>query len=314
MNTLTGLSPIRSLRFFLPYPWLPPNVEADAEVADTEEVAPPPALDLQATHGHGGTRYMPAILSTFSTWLYSNAGLSPLGWGNGNLALPVTSRFPVPPAIQQDGPPSPLLPLQAWTTSPVNIGEEDLLLQVSSRLLQRRPNYPFHNYNNLQATHQRFNTTPIHLGSNSVLPCPVIGIDSPTRNQLQWQPAPSVSLAEIVISLSYQAMVALFVFHFQCTPDNKNSSTAKPPAGLLMAVEVAVVVGFAASLIGVLLREVCGKVAAAIRWVGSVMAALGFFLMMAMLFSTSISVGIGVLCGGASMMAFMLLIIKKKTY
>lgn len=102
------------------------------------------------------------------------------------------------------------------------------------------------------------------------------------------------------------------IFHFQNTPDDKKSSTAKLPTGLLIAAEVAVVVGFAASLIGIQVREVCWKVAAAIERVGSVASAVGFFLMMGMLFTTSISKGIGFLCVGASLVAFMLPIIKKK--
>lgn len=284
---------------------------------DMEEVPPlAPAIDVEGAAPHPsrlGTGFTSAIRSSLasasraSTRLFS-AARSALGQGHRNQALPIRCPRPGP-----SGPPSPLLPLQPEpTTSTANIGG-DLLLQVPAMVLQR-PYCQLHHHGNLQAARLRLHVAPAgHLGSNSLLLCHAIDIDIPTSGQIQKQPTPPVYLGETFLGLSYQAVVALLIFHFQGSSNSNNSSATKLPQPLLLVVaEVTVVVGFAASLIGVLLREVCREVAAVVERTGSVAAAVGFFLMVGMLFSTSISKWVGVLCGGASLVAFMLPIIKKK--
>lgn len=269
-----------------------PTAEAVEEVRppalNGDEAAQLPPSSVQVDEGLH-TWLVSAIMSTYASVASSRLSSkvrSALSRAHGNPALPITS-------MQQP----PVGPTSNASAS------EDSLLHVPSMVSQHREP---------QAVRLRLHVTPGHSGLNSTFLCHAISIDTPTGDQSRRRPASPVSLGETFINVSYQAIVALLIFHFQSTPGDKDSSTAKLPSVLLMAAEVAVVAGFAASLSGILLREVCWKVAAAIERVGSVLSAVGFFLMMGLLFSTSISKWIGVLCGGASLVVFVLPIINKK--
>ncbi|KAK3442856.1 hypothetical protein EUGRSUZ_B03102 [Eucalyptus grandis] len=81
---------------------------------------------------------------------------------------------------------------------------------------------------------------------------------------------------------------------------------------LLNFSEVTVVVGFAASLVGVLMRELLStEMAMVAEKAGSASAALGFFLMMSM-FLSKLSIGIGWVCGVVTFVAFILVFMKMR--
>ncbi|KAI3423451.1 uncharacterized protein J3R85_010944, partial [Psidium guajava] len=81
---------------------------------------------------------------------------------------------------------------------------------------------------------------------------------------------------------------------------------------LLNFSEVVVVVGFAASLVGVLMRELGStEIAMIAEKAGSASAALGFFVMMSM-FLSKLSIGIGWVCGVVSFAAFVLVFVKMR--
>ncbi|KAL3751462.1 hypothetical protein ACJRO7_012312 [Eucalyptus globulus] len=123
---------------------------------------------------------------------------------------------------------------------------------------------------------------------------------------------PPVNLGKVFLGLTYQATVALMVFHFSTSIDMDNLRHSMILSFLLNFSEVAVVVGFTASLVGVLMRElVHTEMAMVAERAGSASAALGFFLMMSM-FLSKLSIGIGWVCAVVSFLAFVLLFMKMR--
>ncbi|KAI6686287.1 hypothetical protein NL676_032200 [Syzygium grande] len=123
---------------------------------------------------------------------------------------------------------------------------------------------------------------------------------------------PPVNLGKVFLGLTYQAIVAFMVFHFSSSVDMDKLRHSKLLLFLLNFSEVAVVVGFAASLVGVLMRElVSTEMAMVAEKAGSASAALGFFLMMSM-FLSKLSIGIGWVCGVVSFVAFFLVFLKMR--
>ncbi|OWM75854.1 hypothetical protein CDL15_Pgr009498 [Punica granatum] len=270
--------------------------EAPPPALDPVEAAPPPPLAQ-----HMGPRLDSPFASTSGTSSYTapsgaSARLSrdvdvelALGAAHRSLLGSPRPECPVPSAAPHSAP-SPLSMQQQGPTSGSNTNVAG----------------------DPQAVRLRLYLPPGWVGSDSPPLCHVIDIEMATTDQRRHRVPSPVYLGETFLGLTYQAVVALVVFHFQST-SNDNISSKEPPKGMLLAAEVAVVVGFAASLIGILLREVCWKVATNMERAGSVSAAAGFFLMMGMLSkSTTISQWIGWLCGGASFVAFILSFIKKK--
>ncbi|KAF8039175.1 hypothetical protein BT93_B1662 [Corymbia citriodora subsp. variegata] len=107
-------------------------------------------------------------------------------------------------------------------------------------------------------------------------------------------------------------MGAFMVFHFSTSTDINNSRHSTLLSFLLNFSEVAVVVGFTASLVGVLMRELAYmEMAMVAERAGSASAALGFFLMMSM-FLSKMSIGIGWACAVVSFMAFVVVFMKMR--
>ncbi|KAL3751464.1 hypothetical protein ACJRO7_012314 [Eucalyptus globulus] len=119
---------------------------------------------------------------------------------------------------------------------------------------------------------------------------------------------PPVNLGKVFLGLTYQAMVAFMVF--QVDIDNLHHSMIL--SFLLSFSEVAVVVGFTACVVGVLMRELAyTEMAMVAERAGSASAALGFFLMMSM-FLSKLCIGIGWVCAVVSFLAFVLLFLKMR--
>ncbi|KAA8526687.1 hypothetical protein F0562_008110 [Nyssa sinensis] len=109
-----------------------------------------------------------------------------------------------------------------------------------------------------------------------------------------------VSLGKTFLGLTFQAALGLMVFYYQILsspppPPSPSSSPAigsLPPPLSLHILEAAITVGFAGSLIGILLRNAYPVPADIIEKTGSISAALGFFVMACMLLpGTSTSIG-----------------------
>ncbi|KAF8039171.1 hypothetical protein BT93_B1658 [Corymbia citriodora subsp. variegata] len=107
-------------------------------------------------------------------------------------------------------------------------------------------------------------------------------------------------------------MAAFMFFHFPSSADIDNSRHSTLLSFLLNFSEVAVVVGFTASLVGVLMRELMyPEMAMVAERAGSASAALGFFLMISM-FLSKLSIGIGWVCAVVSFVTFVLVFMKMR--
>ncbi|KAF8039173.1 hypothetical protein BT93_B1660 [Corymbia citriodora subsp. variegata] len=134
---------------------------------------------------------------------------------------------------------------------------------------------------------------------------PVADDDEAERRRL-----PPVNLGKVFLGLTYQAMVAFMVFHFSSSIYMDILRHSKLLSFLLNFSEVTVVIGFTASLVGVLMRELVSmEMAMVAERAGSASAALGFFLMMSM-FLSKLSLGIGWVCGVVSFVVFVLVFMK----
>ncbi|KAK9275509.1 hypothetical protein L1049_022776 [Liquidambar formosana] len=123
-------------------------------------------------------------------------------------------------------------------------------------------------------------------------------------------PTPPVNLGKTFLSLTYQAAASLMVSYYQSSlsPSMLPSSSSGFHVPLHF-VEIALVIGFAASLMGVLLRDAYPVKASIIERTGSVFAASGFFMMMVN-FLPGIYKWIGWVAGAGSILALILSIRK----
>ncbi|KAJ9709469.1 hypothetical protein PVL29_001107 [Vitis rotundifolia] len=112
----------------------------------------------------------------------------------------------------------------------------------------------------------------------------------------------SVNLGKTIVSLTFQAGVGLLA------PSLQNSSPAEPshsPWSPLHVVELAMVIGFAASFMGILLRHTCPAMARKMEKTGYLSAALGFFAMMTLFLPQKV-MWIGWIASAVSLPAFTL--------
>ena len=104
----------------------------------------------------------------------------------------------------------------------------------------------------------------------------------------------SVNLGKTIVSLTFQAGVGLLA------PSLQNSSP-----GPLHVVELAMVIGFAASFMGILLCHTCPAMARKMEKTGYLSAALGFFAMMTLFLPQKV-MWIGWIASAVSLLAFTL--------
>ncbi|WJZ81359.1 hypothetical protein VitviT2T_001205 [Vitis vinifera] len=112
----------------------------------------------------------------------------------------------------------------------------------------------------------------------------------------------SANLGKTVVSLTFQAGLGLLA------PSLQNSSPAEQshsPWNPLHVVEVAMVIGFAASFMGILLRHSCPVMASKMEKTGYLSAALGFFAMMTLFLPQKV-MWIGWIASAVSLVAFTL--------
>ena len=137
-------------------------------------------------------------------------------------------------------------------------------------------------------------------------------IDMPAQDEAgnanQLRP---VNLGKAFVGLTYQSMVTFMVFHYSSSADIASLRHARIVSILLDLAVVAVVMGFTASLIGLLIREIYVEQARILETAGSASATLGFFLLVGM-FMTKVSTVIGLLGGVGSFVAFVLVFLKMK--
>ncbi|KAI6686285.1 hypothetical protein NL676_032198 [Syzygium grande] len=163
----------------------------------------------------------------------------------------------------------------------------------------------------------RFGRMRFHINPppETVLHYPTIDIEliqTTDDDEAERRRLPPVNLAKLFLGLTFQATGAFMVFHFSSSVEMDNLRHSKLLSFLLNFSEVAVVVGFTASLVGALMRElVYTEMAMVTEKAGSASAALGFFLMMSM-FLSKLSMGIGWVCGVVSFVAFVLVFMKMR--
>ncbi|KAL6349842.1 hypothetical protein AAG906_001729 [Vitis piasezkii] len=113
----------------------------------------------------------------------------------------------------------------------------------------------------------------------------------------------SANLGKTIVSMTFQAGVGLVVpLSLQNSSPAEQSHTPRSP---LHVVQLAMVIGFVASFMGILLRHTCPVMASKMEKTGYLSAALGFFLMMSLFLPDKV-MWIGWVASAVSLIAFIL--------
>ncbi|KAK9279247.1 hypothetical protein L1049_012925 [Liquidambar formosana] len=124
--------------------------------------------------------------------------------------------------------------------------------------------------------------------------------------QRYHQPSNGVSLGEAFMGLTFQATIGLMALFFQSSSQTKDDQPRLLPQHV---VGVSMVIGFTASLIGILLRGAYPSMGRIMEMTGSFFATLGFFVMISMFLPTHF-MWIGWLACGVSLLAYLVAFIK----